>query len=325
MDRVTADQAIDLLAASGIPVEVRASSGVDLLIDGRVAVQLKVMQTPATPSQVDRDMRAADQLLLYVVPRMTTSLRAAAMGRGVAVAALEDRLVVINGEEFSPVSVRTRTPTLSKSSRRTPWGRFALMRALCRTAEPRTQYQLAEEIGVSQAAVSQALAKLAGHAVKLPEGWRIRDVRSMATQFLAEYPGAGGIGVNWFSLEPVIIQAQKALDVGMDNAAIVSGDAGADRIAPWRKPRTAIVYATGGIELAKAGFAQTTADKATLEVRVPEDPTIWFTADAFTAGRRAWTTDPLIVSHDIGRTGGADAEEAIEHMLNEVTRQWKAS
>lgn len=323
MTRVTADQAIDLLAASGVPVEVRSASHIDIVLGGVVPMELKVRQAPTTPSQLTRDLRQADgRQLLYVVPRLTASLRNAAEKNGLAVVAVEDGVVLIGGQEYRPLSSDAATPTLPKSSRRTPWGRFALMRALCRTSAPRTQGQLAEEAGITQAAVSQSLMKLGDLVLRTPAGWAVKDIRLVADRFLAEYPGAGGVGVNWFALDPVNVQAKKVLNVGQHANAILSGDVGADRIAPWRIPTKAIVYTVAGLDLAKEGFAQTSAERATLELRVPADPTLWSTANAYTSARRSWTADPLIVAHDIRRTGGADADEAVEYVLKRLTIEW---
>ncbi|MCD2443185.1 transcriptional regulator [Agromyces sp. SYSU K20354] len=325
MDRVTADRAIDLLIASGVDVDVQGASRVDLLRDGRRSVEMKVRQTPATPSQIARDLRQTEGgQLLYVVPRMTPTLRSAAAERDLAVVAVDDGVALIDGQEFRPSAAVATTPTLPKSSRRTPWGRFAVMRALCRTREPRTQAQLADEVGITQAAVSQSVSKLNDLVARGSSGWSVVNVRPLAARFLADYPGAGGIGVNWFALDPVNAQAETALNAGLAENAILSGDVGADRIAPWRVPAKAIIYAAAGLDLAKAGFAHTTAERATLELRVPADPTLWPTANAYAGGQRPSTADPLIVAHDILRTGGSDADEAVEHVVKQLAREWGA-
>ncbi|GAA1767030.1 ArsR family transcriptional regulator [Agromyces humatus] len=323
MDRVTADRAIDLLIASGVDVDVQGAFIVDLLLDGRRPVEMKVRQAPATPSQIARDLRQSEGgRLLYVVPRLTPTLRSAAAEWGFAVVAVDDGVVLIGGQEFRPLAAVATTPTLPKSSRRTPWGRFALLRALCRTREPRTQAQLAEEVGITQAAVSQSLSKLGELVARESSGWSAAKVRPLAEKFLAEYPGAGGIGVNWFALDSVNAQAEKVLSAGRAENAILSGDVGADRIAPWRVPTKAIIYADSGLDLAKVGFARTLAERATLELRVPADPTLWSTANAYAGGQRPSTADPLIVAHDVLRTGGSDADEAVEHVVKQLTREW---
>lgn len=325
MERVTADRGIDLLLASGLRAEVQGASRIDLRGHRRPPLEMKVRQAPATPSQIAHDLRRTDgNHLLYVVPRLTPTLRRAAAEAGFVVVAVDDGVVLIDGQEFRPLPAAATIPTLPKSSRRVPWGRFALLRALCRTREPRTQAQLADEVGITQAAVSQSLSKLNGLVTRGPSGWSAADVRALAESFLAEYPGAGGIGVNWFALDPVNVQADKALDAGLEENAMLSGDVGADRIAPWRVPTKAIVYAAAGLDLADAGFAQATAERSTLELRVPVDPTLWRTANAYAGGKRAWIADPLIVAHDVLRTGGADADDAVEHLLEQLTRDSSA-
>ncbi|WP_169053725.1 winged helix-turn-helix domain-containing protein [Agromyces sp. H66] len=326
MERVTADRGIDLLLASGLQVEVQGASRIDLRGHRRPPVEMKVRQAPATPSQIARDLRqtGGGDHLLYVVPRLTPTLRRVAAEVGFVVVAVDDGVVLIDGQEFRPLAAAATTPTLPRSSRRVPWGRFALLRALCRTREPRTQAQLADEVGITQAAVSQSLSKLNGLVTREPSGWSAADVQTLAESFLAEYPGAGGIGVNWFALDPVAVQADKALNAGLEVNAMLSGDVGADRIAPWRVPTKAIVYAAAGLDLADAGFAQATVERSTLELRVPVDPTLWRTANAYAGGQRASIADPLIVAHDVLRTGGADAEDAVEHVLEQLTHDWSA-
>ncbi|MFD4422018.1 MarR family transcriptional regulator [Agromyces sp. NPDC058484] len=325
MDRVTADRAIDLLVASGVDTDVQGASRVDLLLHERRPVEMKVRQTAVTPSQITRDIdHAGGGQLLYVVARLTSTMRSAAAERGLTVVAVDDRVVLIDGQEFRPLAAAATVPALPKSSRRAPWGRFALLRVLCRIREPRTQAQLADEVGITQAAVSQTLSKLNDLVTRESSGWAAVKARPVAERFLAEYPGAGGIGINWFALDSVNAQAEKALSSGLEKDALLSGDVGADWIAPWRVPHKAIVYAAAGIDLAEAGFAQTTVERGTLELRVPADPTLWSTAAAYAGSERPSTADPLIVAHDILRTGGADADEAVEKVVEQLTREWAA-
>ncbi|HET6673279.1 MAG TPA: ArsR family transcriptional regulator [Agromyces sp.] len=287
-------------------------------------MEVKVRQAPATPSQIARDLRQSEGgRLLYVVPRLTPALRAAAE-HGLAVVAVEEGVVMVEGHEYRPLAAVATTPSVPKSSRRMPWGRFALLRVLCRTREPRTQAQLAEEAGITQAAVSQSLSKLSRLVVRGSNGWSAANGDDLARRFLSEYPGAGGIGVSWFALDSVNAQADKALKAGLNENAILSGDVGADRIAPWRIPAKAIIYASAGLDLAKVGFARSTDERATLEVRVPADPTLWSTANAYAGDRRPRVADPLMVAHDILRTGGADAGDAVAHVLKQLTREWDA-
>ncbi|MBM7505911.1 hypothetical protein ACFPER_02260 [Agromyces aurantiacus] len=151
----------------------------------------------------------------------------------------------------------------------------------------------------------------------------------MSEAFLAQYPGPRGITTNWYSLDPVITQANE-IARGVDDARVlVSGDAGAgagaDLIAPWRKPTRAIVYGRTGLDLTANGFAESDPERATLEYTVPADPTIWATATAFALSASPRTVDPLICAHDVRRIGGPDADDAVEHLLESIERDWAAA
>jgi hypothetical protein len=326
MKQITADLAIDLLVASAIDFEIIGTSLTLVVGKKRIPFHLKVSQNSPTPSQITRDLNEAQgNCVIYVVQRLSSTLRTASMERGVAVAAIEDRLVLIEGREFRPLVPETRVVGLPKSSRRAPWARYALIRSLCRTRVPRTQAQLAIEIGATQAAVSQSLSKLERLVTKTSSGWTATDVQELTHRFLEEYPGAHGIGTSWYSLDPVTFQAQRAVELGSHEDALLSGDTAADLFAPWRVPQRAVVYVASGLDLSEGGFALTTSEKLTLELRVPADPTLWPTANAFADGHRRSTADPLIVAHDVLRTGGPDAEEAADRIVARLLNDWASS
>ncbi|WP_373285541.1 MarR family transcriptional regulator [Agromyces bauzanensis] len=186
-----------------------------------------------------------------------------------------------------------------RSERRVAWGRYALLRALARTRAPRTQAQLAEETGVTQAAISQSLKRLDGLVSRTADGWSARNVREVADAFLTQYPGARGITTGWYSLDPVTRQAQLVAEAATREGAVISGDAGADRIAPWRKPVRAVVYGRTGLNLARHGFGDADLEHASLEYTVPADQTIWATARAHS------DPDPRVV----GWRAGAGSEK----------------
>lgn len=203
------------------------------------------------------------------------------------------------------------------------WGRYALLRALARTRAPRTQAQLAEETGVTQAAISQSLRRLDGLVARTADGWSAHSLREIADAFLTQYPGARGITTGWYSLEPVIRQAQIVAEAATGEGAVISGDAGAVRIAPWRKPVRAVVYGHTGLNLARLGFGDADLEHASLEYTVPADHTIWATARAYSDGRGQLLADPLICAHDVLRIGGPDAADAAEHLIARLERDWE--
>jgi len=317
--RITATDGIDLITAMGLPVVVKTFT--DVTVAERNA-RLFVRQSPPSPSSISRPGRD-QQIRLYVVPRLTASLRALATeDHRIAVAAVHDGIVLLDGEERR---IHTAAPTTSeeRSGRRVAWGRYALLRALARTRAPRTQAQLAAETGVTQAAISQSLKRLDGLVSKTADGWAALSVREIADAFLTQYPGARGITTGWFSLDPVTRQAQLVAEAAPDEGAVISGDAGADEIAPWRKPIRAVVYGHTGLDLARLGFGDADLEHASLEYTVPADHTIWATARAYSDGRGRLLADPLICAHDILRIGGPDAADATEHLIARLERDWE--
>lgn len=181
-----------------------------------------------------------------------------------------------------------------------------MMRTLARTETPRPQRQLAAESGVTQAAVSQELHRMSSSVRRTAGGWHSTDRWALWRSFLAEYPGPRGIVVHWYSVQPVIAQSGAA--AGVVSGALLSGDAAADVIAPWRIPRRAVVYGTAGADLSRLSFAESSATEATLDLVVPADPTIIATARAWDPGGAV--VDPLIAAWDVLRSGGSDAAEA---------------
>ncbi len=310
----TAGAGVDLLLALGLPVEVKTFADAD--IAGRHA-RLRVRQTPPSPSMVAAD-RGGD-VVVYVIPRLTESLaRIAETDPSVAVVATDEGVVIWDTERFASAT----TPTEPAPTRgRMPWARFGLLRSLVRTRRPRTQIEIASETGVTQAAVSQNLKRMPDLATRTSTGWVANDPARVAASFLEEYPGPGGIAQYWYGIDPVVRQASMAARAGVD--CLLSGDAAADLVAPWRTPRTAIVYARSGLKLAPLGFAEAAREKGTLAVIVPADPTIWPLAAAYAGGWDAPSNaDPLLCAYDIRTSGGADADQASERLVQLVLARW---
>ncbi|MGR0319431.1 ArsR family transcriptional regulator [Agromyces sp. ZXT2-3] len=321
MRAITPSDAIDLITSTGLPVEVKRFDSVTV---AERNARLYVRQTPPSPGSIRTDDRRAG-LRMYVVPRLTEGLRRlASEDNRIAVAAVHDGVFMFEGKEYRAPSEATDFSS-ETVTRRVPWGRYALLRVLARTPDPRTQSHLATEAGVTQAAVSQSLRHLGDLVTRNSAGWQARDVRALSEAFLTQYPGPRGITSSWYSLEPVVAQADRIAATDGDAAVLISGDAGADLIAPWRKPTRAIVYGRTGLDLAASGFAESDPERATLEYTVPADPTIWATAAAFASGATPRNVDPLICAHDVRRIGGPDADDAVEHLLESIERNWTAA
>ncbi|TFD79903.1 LysR family transcriptional regulator [Cryobacterium sp. Sr8] len=330
-DRVTADAGIELILSTGIPLHVTGSSAVDLWMHpgALTPATVKVRQKPPTPSEIQRDLERTEHTgparttLLYIVPRLTSTLREmAAVNRSLAIAALSDQTVLIDGREFRPETSNSRAELTQEHVRRQPWGRHALTRVLLRTCEPRPQTVLAKEAGVTQAAVSQALKALEDQVERHGRGWVATNPGALFDQFLATYPGPRGIRTSWYGLDPVANQARRVLEAGTGLGALLSGDAAADSISPWRIPSRAVIYAHAGMNLAKLGFAESNADSATLEYTVPADHTLWATAQAWVEASQLQTVDPLITAWDVIRIGGPDAGDAVGKLRETVLSSW---
>lgn len=311
----TASAAIDLLTASGIAVEVKSFT--DAEIAGRHA-RIRTRQSPPSPSSIAAERE--DRVVVYVVPHVTESLaHLAADDANIAVVGTTDGVVWWNRKRYEPKPKHLNTAVYRG---RIAWARFGLIRALVRTRRPRTQRHLAVEVGVTQAAISQNLHRLAEYSQKSSAGWVARDPHAMAELFLNEYPGAGGITQYWYGLDPVIRQAQLASR--HDESVLWSGDAAADVLVPWRTPRIAGVYARTGLRLAADGFAESAPEKATLAVTVPADPTIWAVTTAYFSRRDGEnpTVDPLLCAYDVRQSGGSDSDQAVQRLLDYAIEGW---
>jgi len=329
---VTASEGIDLLTALGVDVAVQDAETVTLTLEGRSEVaRVRVRLSPPSQWDIRRDFEsdrppdARFDIVLYVVPQATAALtEAASEDTRIAVASVRDRVVILASKRIDvpPQALSSARYGAAPTRGRVAWGRFALIRALLRTPRPRTQIELADECGVSQVAISNGLRALDGAVVREEGGWRALRPEKLWEQFLAEYPGPQGITTYWLGLDPIAVQAKMVRDAAGGFDGLVSGDTAADVIAPWRVGRRAVVYARTGLNLARLGFAETTPENATIEYVVPADRTIWSAARAWSREAPAWMTDPVLAAWDVRRTGGPDAEEAVERIERTVLAGW---
>lgn len=298
---MTASLEADALTRAGF--DVRATSPSQLRISRgkeRFTLNLVRVQTGPTRSQlVHTRSLPSDEISLFVVPKATARLQQLVADEPRAWLITRDGTMVL-GDQIS----QDATPATARRGR-PPWGRYALMRTLLREPVPRTQLQLAAESGLTQGGVSGALARLDGLAIGGRAGWTAADPHGLWRTFLSEYPGARGVGTHWYSRETFAQQNDRLMI-----RATLSGDAGADTVAPWRKPVRSIAYAPEPIHMEPLGFTPATADESTCDLIFPEDHTIFATAAAWRLG----VADPLIIAWDLASTGGNDADEAIARL-----------
>lgn len=175
---------------------------------------------------------------------------------------------------------------------RVPWGKYALMRALLRRAAPRHQHDLADEIEVTQGAVSSMLVKLGSQVLQTSDGWSLHDTESTWHAFLAEYPGPGGSTTYWHA--DLSFERQVEL---LQPHTTVSGDAAADRLEAGEVPGRIVAYAAAPFNLEGLGFSWAAPEHATVELVFPDDRTVFATA-------RAWgknVADPALAAWDSQR------------------------
>ncbi|QHF25497.1 hypothetical protein GTU73_16850 [Rathayibacter sp. VKM Ac-2804] len=284
-------------------LRITTPSGADL------HVRLVITPRPPTASEMRAQAkRSTDGTVTgFVVPRANAIARRLALDDPrLALFGTDDGTVILDRQDLS--SATDERPAVP---RRVPYARFALLRALIRTREPRSQTELAAECGVSQMSISKLLRADPLLAERTEHGWTARDPQALIRRFLAEYPGPGGLSQYWYSVRPVVEQAELAAAAGVP--ALLSGDTAADLLAPWRIPRSAVLYTDRGLALESVGFAETDSREATLRVVIPRDPTIRATAAAWTPGGR--TVDPLLTAWDVLASGGADADDAVDRLL----------
>lgn len=289
--------------ASALLRRLRSAGARAALRDGEIAVdgrptrllfgrnrlpERKILERAAAEVAALQD----NTLLIVVAPRASTAAMEWVQELPALVTLVLDTLVIHRGQvitlEESPLA-----PVARRGPR--PYARHAVSRALLSGASRVDQKRLAELAGVTQGSVSTALR--ATDAAAAPA--------ERFDMFLRTYPGPGGQTFYWWSDRPIREQA----DILRSDDRLTSGDFAADVLAPWRLPEHAVSYARVPIDLGRDGFVLATASDYTAMVVVPQDPTLWATADAW---GEPGITDPLIAAFDVQRTATTgDGDEAV--------------
>lgn len=159
--------------------------------------------------------------------------------------------------------------------------------------------------------------------------WLVADWPRLLHHWRASYPGPGGIATHWYGLDALSDQVDTTLAVlsspghsspghGPDRPARVSGDVAADVLAPWGRPRRAVVYTARGADLGTAGLTPCAAAEATLTLLVPEDPGVLQEigrVSRFPGSEAArWPlADPLQILLDLVTGPSVDADQMADH------------
>jgi hypothetical protein len=252
------------------------------------------------------------------------------------------RGVLFLGGEIVPIG--GDHPGVGSQARRrsgpAPWGSLTVVRRLLQRPAA-TQKVLAALAGVSQPRVSQTLSALAERQIVMrgEDGWVVRDFDMLLRWWLDVYPGPGGISTFWYGLDTPRDQAKAVVDLlrtvaqggpkhvrpheRLEEApiAVVSGDVAADLLAPWRNPTRAVIYATVGADLTRAGLSPAGMEEATLELIVPEDRGVWPVHPQLVDSavhRELPIADPLQVLWDVSRAPGPDSDEAAAQLWHQL-------
>jgi hypothetical protein len=121
---------------------------------------------------------------------------------------------------------------------------------------------------------------------------------------------------HWFSLDPIITQGARIAQ--NRPRALISGDLAADQLAPWKTPRTGVVYSPSELGLGELGFAESDPVAGTLIEVIPGDPTVWTLSKALGHTRLA---DALLIAYDLDNSKGADSREAVSTLLAELEKR----
>lgn len=296
---------IELLQQEGIDISLSAPGRV--VVDGLSAPMYVRNQVPS-PSEL------AQATGLYVLPRISPGLRKLAQENpSLTLSAPNTGEIWHRGQRLSAQRPKAVIPQAGKVN----WARFGLLRALAITSKPRTQAELAAELGITQGAVSQNIANLRDLVVKDKSGWRARSFELVAKEFLDTYPGPGGVEQAWFGLDAVIPQGLRVLKA--HPGVLLSADSAADELAPYRRARTSMVYTLATLGLEELGFARSERSKATLIEIVPEDRTIFPLARA---NSHRPLVDGLLAAYDLRRSAGTDAQVATDELLIDLEQAW---
>ena len=331
---------------AGVQLIDSGDGNVDLLIPSSplpVRVQVKAWTRPIGPAFIAR--LAAQQLeavpLLLVAPSFSADARRAIEEHEWSWIASSDQGPVFGHLQVpgsDPVQIGSHPEALTQARRasvrgRKPWQRYAIIRHLL-LGNAWTQANLVEVCQVTQPRVSQVLKELhaAGLVARMgspdrqePARWIAVNVTHLIDHWLSTYPGPGGAAPTyWYGLDNIVDQAM-AVHAHLDRAAlssstqavtpVVSGDAAADFIAPYRRSQLAVIYSRSGVDLSPLGLTPASREHATLKLVVPMDASVWphpvdDRSRELAPNAPFALADPLQVAWDLLESDGHDADQA---------------
>lgn len=314
---------IELLADVGVDRRVTGSADVEIRdADGHWhSWEIKVLRHSPSPTEISRALhtlasRGEARGVLFVVGRAGAALQSAATSdRRIGYASIDEGTVLLDGVLHRSGQVRkSNTPASARPS----WVRFGALRVFALHDDPLRQSELARRLGVSHVAVAKQLPTLRDTVEQTPEGWRALDRGACWDLFMADYPGPLGLATYWTAstlIDDQLKQLERA-QASRLTPFVLSGDHAADFYAPWRRPSRITVYATTPLPLEEHGFVEVPIADASIEVRVPGDPTVLQTSRSVLGidGTERRYVDPLIAAWDLARAPGGDVAEAVQSL-----------
>jgi hypothetical protein len=323
---------VELLLDVGLQRQITGSAEVDISLEGKRWSRRQVLLARHSPSPAELDRAVATAVksrydgVYFVVGTAGLALREAAQrDPRVAYAAVDRGVVSFLGEMYLAGDGQ---PDTTERPGRVSWTRFAILRLFAlRPQDPLTQSAIASRIGVSHVAVGKQIPALGGLIERVPRGWRPVDRAACWDSFMAEYPGPRGLASYFVATgEPAdqLGRVERAVRARLEEQLIVSGDFAADFYAPWRRPTRLIGYVSAEPPLERYGLAAARAADATVELRVPRDPTIQVMSRIGVPGRgdaERCHADPLIAAWDLSQSLGGDVEPAVAELRDRVMRE----
>lgn len=293
------DAGVEVIAGDAHSITYRADGRavtVDLIVTERV-------QSAATI--LGRVRRHPGRRVLIVCETATDEVRSALLADPTVDLSIGSTgELVLSGKSYRRPAAR---PSRLGSER--SWRRRAAERVCVLTRQHLRQGDIAAAVGVSQQAVSKMAEREPLPDTPMTESAR----RELLTELSSVSADDGLVETYWYGLDPVVEQVRSTVRLGDELTVriLAGGEVAADAMRPWRVPTRALVYAEELVDLTDLGLVSSTADEATLTVRVPADPTVWTTAAWWQRVGEAErspipSVDPVVVLEDLRAAGDLD-------------------
>lgn len=262
--------------------------------------------------------------LLVAAPAATPGAVEALAAEGASLVTEDGVVRLAFGVPSAPADPRPTAPVRPTSRGPLPWALLTVARRLLHLA-PARQASLARAAGVSQKTVSVTAHRLAGLGLCAPgpEGVTAPDRAALLRWWLSAYPLGEGLSAHYVSDRPLADQVRTVAALVDGRVPVLSGSLAADALAPWARPRRAVLHCDAVPDLDDTDLVPCPADAATLRLVVSPDPGVRVPKD----GERPWAAlgpdgsaveiaDPLQVLLDVAQDGGADSDQVSQRLTD---------